>query len=102
MRTRKVRGSDSLYLMHWCPGCQSPHGFPVEGKNAWSFNGDWDRPHCDPSVLHSVQTGTLCHYFVHGGKIEFCSDCPHTLAGKTVDIPEWPYAPGSYGGIEEP
>jgi hypothetical protein len=44
---------------------------------------------------------TLCHYFIRAGKIEFCGDSPHNLAGQTVDLPDWPYAPNTYGGIEE-
>lgn len=44
---------------------------------------------------------TLCHYFIRSGKIEFCGDSPHKLSGQTVDLPDWPYAAGSYGGIEE-
>ena len=50
---------------------------------------------------------TLCHYFIGGpagdkpGMIEFCPDSPHKLAGQTVALPPWPYAPGSYGGIDE-
>lgn len=88
--------------MHWCPGCEEVHGFRVEGADPhWSFNGDWEQPHCNPSIKISDQTGTLCHYFIHDGRIEFCGDSPHALAGKTVDIPEWPYAAGAYGGIED-
>lgn len=61
---------------------------------------------------------TLCHYFIRRGDerdlvmrganidpsksyIDFCADSPHALRGKIVELPDWPYAPGTYGGIEE-
>ena len=61
---------------------------------------------------------TLCHYFVKTGAelanrepgrvfdhaksyIDFCGDSPHALSGKVVELPDWPYAPGNYGGIDE-
>lgn len=60
---------------------------------------------------------TLCHYFIKTGAeltnrdpgrvfdpgksyIDFCGDSPHALSGKVVELPDWPYAPGTYGGIE--
>jgi len=49
----------------------------------------------------SDQRGTTCHYFITDGKIEFCGDSPHKLAGQIVDLPDWPYSPGAYGGIED-
>lgn len=30
----------------------------------------------------------LCHSFVVDGRIQFLSDCSHSLAGQTVDLPE--------------
>jgi hypothetical protein len=30
----------------------------------------------------------LCHSFVRDGRIEFLSDCTHSLAGQTVELPE--------------
>ena len=104
-------------VMHWCPGCNEAHGIRIEGPDGpkWSFNGDFENPHFEPSVrlFHTETTDdddkplpapmqvTLCHYFIHGGRIEFCGDSPHKLAGQTVEIPDWPYAPGTYGGIDE-
>jgi hypothetical protein len=102
-------------LLHWCPGCDEPHGIRIEGQGGpkWTFNGDYDKPTFAPSVrcftnrsvdgdrLPEGQTRTLCHYFIRDGRIEFCGDSPHKLAGQTVDLPDWPYAPGSYGGIDE-
>lgn len=115
--------------MHWCPGCGGPHGIRIKGPPpVWSFNGDFDAPSFQPSVLcfttndeegmpmPTGQRRTLCHYFIRRGAelaerganldpkksyIDFCGDSPHELRGKIVELPDWPYAPGEYGGIED-
>lgn len=103
---RAVRGAgehaDYKALAHWCPGCDEVHSIKVEGAGSnWKFDGNYDAPTFDPSVRVSDSKGTTCHYFIRAGRIEFCGDSPHALSGKTVDLPDWPYAPGTYGGIEE-
>jgi hypothetical protein len=30
----------------------------------------------------------ICHSFVRDGRIEFCSDSTHAMAGQTVNLPE--------------
>jgi hypothetical protein len=30
----------------------------------------------------------LCHYFIVDGRIRYCGDCQHELAGQTVDLPD--------------
>lgn len=89
--------------MYWCPGCGYAHVIhhgPGEGPR-WNWDGNADAPTFSPSVL--VKTGRavdpsfvpeegdppeICHSFVRGGKIEFLSDCCHSLAGQTVPLPE--------------
>ena len=105
---------------HWCPGCNSGHEIDTEQKNAsgaiWKFNGDVTRPSFSPSINirwgNFAQPGSdsenrhsgVCHYFVKAGDqfpperrldpsksyIEFCGDCTHALAGKTVELPDLP------------
>lgn len=66
-------------------------------------------PTFEPSILvtcrwmasDSEMKDDVCHSFVRDGRIQFLGDCTHELAGKTVDLPDWPYAPSAYGGIEE-
>lgn len=115
-KLRRATGSNGyVALLHWCPGCDGAHGIQI-GTGAgpkWTFNGDHDRPTFGPSIrcfttrdangehLPAGQTRTLCHYFIREGRIEFCGDSPHKLAGQTVDLPDWPYAPGTYGGIDD-
>ncbi|GLU91347.1 DUF6527 family protein [Agromyces sp. NBRC 114283] len=72
----------------WCPGCDMAHCI---NDTMWSFNGDLERPTFQPSVL--VQGGAAdvhCHSFVTDGRIQFLTDSRHALAGKTVDLPDWP------------
>lgn len=115
-KLRSASWNGGRKLMHWCPGCNEPHGIIVEGgPPQWTFNGDFAKPHFEPSVrvfvthytddndvrLPEPIQETLCHYFIRGGRIEFCGDSPHALAGQTVDLPDWPYAPGAYGGLDD-
>lgn len=74
---------------HWCPGCAMEHRIPER----WTFNGNTAAPTFDPSVRHTWSYGAAdrprkeCHYFVRNGRIEFCGDSTHALAGQTVALP---------------
>lgn len=87
-------GVQSYGFHWWCPGCDTAHGVPVQGPNAWGFEGTPDNPTLSPSVL--VNGGQqnpgcpVCHCYVRAGKIQFLSDCTHELAGQTVEIPDFP------------
>lgn len=94
----------------WCPGCKGTHSV---NRNAdrprWSYNGDSESPTFSPSILVTCRWSQhddtwkddVCHSFVKDGRIQFLGDCTHELAGQTVDIPDWPYAAGTYGGVED-
>lgn len=102
-------------FVHWCPGCGGSHSIPTKERQSngaiWSFDGNFERPTFSPSVNISWgkqadpsgdwPEGGRCHYFIRDGKIQFCGDSTHELRGKTVDLPVWPKAPGTYGGIIE-
>lgn len=115
-KLRKAQGTGTLSLMHWCPGCKAVHGIRIEGPTpCWQFNQDYSAPTFNPSVLISYDDDedeqgnplsqpvrrTTCHYFIINGNIQFCGDSAHELKGQTVPLPEWPYARGTYGGIDE-
>jgi hypothetical protein len=77
----------------------------------WTYNGNPDAPTFSPSILvtySGVDTGEdgcppeRCHSFVRDGMIQFLGDCTHDLKNQTVPIPDWPYAPGRYYGVDEP
>ncbi len=59
---------------------------------SWEFNGDYDRPTFQPSVLVTWgppenRAKHVCHSFVTEGQIQFLGDCTHALAGQTVPLP---------------
>jgi hypothetical protein len=84
-----IEGNDKLrrltehLLEHWCPGCKEPH-FVDLSKGDW--NGDTDHPTCSPALNIMGR----CHYYILDGKLVFCTDCSHDLAGKTVLMKDFP------------
>lgn len=79
----------------WCPGCQCEHPFRIKSHlpdlEVWEWNQDMEKPTFSPSLLCYPNTAHgRCHCFVRDGRIEFCSDCDHALAGQTVDLPDLP------------
>lgn len=83
------------YYSFHCPGCGYSHVYTtkeaVAAKLQWDFNGDTNSPTFSPSLLNrGGRHGSehICHLFVRNGSIEFCSDCTHALAGKTVEMKE--------------
>jgi hypothetical protein len=91
-------------FIHWCPGCDEAHHVPVSGRVAWTFDGNVEAPTFSPSVCHrwgsyadpkwvdeDAGDSGICHYFIRAGKIAFCSDSTHHLAGQTVPMVPWPH-----------
>lgn len=96
-------------LMFWCPGCDHTHVVTVNGKDTWTFNGDYDKATISPSVLtHGTEPLTdeqcdrilagekfepkkvVCHLFLRDGMLQFLGDCTHKLSNQTVPLPELP------------
>jgi Family of unknown function (DUF6527) len=88
--TQEAGSHFGLTYLHWCPGCDGPHAINVEKPNhcnaKWSFDGNVESPTFSPSINYVG----MCHYFIRGGRIEFCSDSKHALAGQTVELPDFP------------
>lgn len=88
----KLAGTKGQYSF-WCPGCQCTHyvwtkneGYP---HPVWGFNGGTEKPTITPSIKVEYPTEDqveICHSFIRDGRIEYLSDCTHSLAGKTVDM----------------
>lgn len=77
--------------MHWCPGCKEVHLVP----DSWTFNNNYGAPSFQPSVKHTWTYGpekvaNCCHYFITDGRIAFCGDCTHSLAGQSVTMAPLP------------
>jgi hypothetical protein len=99
----KLRSVQGGHILFWCPGCDGAHMIRVreDGKHeggAWGYNLDPERPTFTPSVLvrydgkDAGKEGappSVCHSFVTDGRIQFLSDCTHSLAGQTVDLPDF-------------
>lgn len=79
-----------------CPGCGWDHAFRVggnAGRPQWEWNGSFDKPTFTPSLLcNKDHPASRCHSYVTDGRIQFLSDCWHSLAGQTVDLPELDWA----------
>lgn len=86
----------------YCPACLRAHTFYVAGGVKWTFNGDQECPTFSPSLRiftpkikgpvagTVIPERTVCHLFLSRGFIRFCGDCPHEMAGRTVEMEDWP------------
>jgi hypothetical protein len=102
----KLRREENGFV-HWCPACEEMHVLP----DSWRFDGDLENPSFFPSFKHEglkrefadgKWTGQwirdaggntipfICHYNLVSGQLQFCNDCTHVLAGKTVPLPPLP------------
>lgn len=79
------RHGGKLYCFR-CPGCRTGHQFE---HPPWSWNGSFDYPTIQPSLLVNPGSTHVCHSMVWDGKISFFADSYHELAGKTVELPDW-------------
>lgn len=77
------------FLYH-CVGCGCEHAFGLksEGGNH-TFNMDMEHPSVSPSLLANFGGDSkLCHSYIVNGMIQYLPDCQHSLAGKTIELPE--------------
>lgn len=100
---RLMRG-DGGTLAFQCPGCMTLHQVIIGNGSGprWDWNGSVENPTFAPSILvtwsepsdnpeefddPAKDAHKVCHSFVTDGRIQFLSDCTHSLAGQTVEIP---------------
>lgn len=75
----------------YCPACNTIHSVTVGSKEGWHFNGDYNKPSYQPSILVARKyEGLRCHSYVKDGFIQYLSDCSHPLAGQTLPLPHIP------------
>lgn len=109
MKVRKLLRGGQVFF---CPGCKHTHAVnttAAKGGPRWTYNDNADRPTFAPSIKVTAHWSEhdasmkddICHSFVADGIIQYLGDCTHELAGQFIVMPEWPYAAGTYGGIEE-
>jgi len=83
---------------HWCPGCEVTHTVPVNPSgqigNGWDYTCIDGKPTLAPSLKHGGYSSKgrpcECHYFIRDGKIQYLSDCNHSYANQTIDLPDIP------------
>lgn len=81
-------------FLWWCQGCEAIH--PWYYAPTRSFDGNLEAPTFTPSIffpLGMLAPGVVCHGFIRAGQIEYCGDCTHALAGKTVPLLPEPDGP---------
>jgi hypothetical protein len=109
--TKPERGDERSHpdFVFWCPGCKCGHGIWTTKQNhqsaLWTFNGNMEKPTFTPSLKITTQPiytddeharimagekimprPYCCHSVVTDGVINFCADCTHELAGKSVPM----------------
>ena len=66
-----------------------PGPFPFRmipiGPNGWTWTGGVDSPTLNPSIRTS-NGRMICHSWVKEGRVCFCTDSTHELAGKSMDL----------------
>lgn len=84
-------GPGKKRVVFWCPGCQCHHGVPFEGSTGWAWNNSFVKPTISPSILIDYggrpDRPKRCHLFVREGRVQFLSDCDHSYANRTIDLP---------------
>jgi hypothetical protein len=95
-------------VAHWCPGCSEMHVIHVDAPNAsgarWTWDGNIEKPTFQPSINIRINPPdhphyqpqamtSICHYFLHGGNLQFLGDCTYHLKGRTVPLPDLPEVP---------
>ena len=87
----KVHPNDPTMYMFWDVALDRPNAFYVRDQHpSWSWNEDYECPTVNPSI-RLIHTGNqVDHLFIRDGKIQYLNDCTHELAGKTVDMIDFP------------
>lgn len=66
------------------------HSVPLSGTVVWHWNNSMETPTFTPSLLrYAGGSRPRCHTIITSGMIQFCSDCTHALAGRTVPMVDW-------------
>ena len=91
-----------VLLQAQCPGCGLPHHFRInseywtrEGKDCWVFNGDYEKPTFDGSMLsHNDNYTRVCHSYLENGLWRFLKDSTHKISGmKNIPMVPTKYCP---------
>lgn len=70
---------------YMCQGCGCIHAVSPDKHQ---FNGDFEKPTFSPSLLQDWDLDRKCHSYIRNGQIQYLSDCFHSLAGQTIELPD--------------
>lgn len=90
----KVRVTDTEIIFRCPASCCREHRLP---RDRWTLLSPVDSPTIAPSIKETVNPKehadyqpqhptTVCHCVIEQGKIRFCDDCTHELAGQTLPM----------------
>lgn len=80
-----------------CPGCKNNHAVPYTLQRPppstpvlWFWDENTEQPTIEPSlrIMTADGKGADCHVVITKGVLNYCSDCKHPLAGKSVPMEE--------------
>lgn len=74
---------------HWCSLCYKDHlpvceGAERKGGYQWKFNGNWEKPTFEPSLVNYGHPH--CHLNLQDGILKYCGDSHHSLSGKQIPL----------------
>lgn len=82
-------------LLFECPACGCFHAAWIKNKPdrpVWMWDGNMDRPTFAPSIRVAIPCENghqVCHFHVREGRIRYCNDSTHHLAGYVVNMVEF-------------
>lgn len=89
-----VRKQNAVTYLEFQPeGYENPIVLPVITKgsrdeaNAWSWNGDAEKPTLKPSIKTTHANGTTSHIWLENGVCKYLADSTDGFAGKTLPLP---------------
>lgn len=103
-KLRAYKGDQCAGYLFDCPACGHSHFYLTTASDKyraefrmssgrdvpiWNFNNNLDKPTFTPSLSNKFCgcTGNIyCHLYITNGKITYCGDSDHPMAGKTVEM----------------
>lgn len=94
-KARKADGGEGRppSVVFYCPGCKRNHAVPYTNTRPhtgglWFWDENQEQPTIEPSlrILTEANGPSHCHVVVTNGVLNYCGDCRHELAGKSVPM----------------
>lgn len=79
-----------IILLHWCSGCNKPHGILITKRNSAGEMWRYNNKHESPSIEPGISFGKTCQYLLLDGAQVFIKGTSSPQAGKIVDLRPFP------------